>query len=61
MKPYFDNAEGSKSMLASLIDTTGQYTRVTTTMKDIGTAEMDELLEELRPRIDSIFPILTCW
>lgn len=44
-----------KNDFSSFIDSTNQLTRVSFQMADIGTKEMDALLEEIRPKIDSIF------
>jgi len=45
-----------KKDFASFIDSTNQITRVSFQMADVGTKEMDYLLEEIKPKIDSIFP-----
>lgn len=55
---YADNNGGNVSgndLLASFIDSAKQVTRVSFQMKDVGTDEMDRLLAEIRPRVDSIF------
>jgi hypothetical protein len=44
-----------KKDFASFIDSTNQITRVSFQMADIGTQEMNVLLNEIRPKIDSIF------
>jgi hypothetical protein len=54
---YSENG-GNKSgteLLNSFIDSTRQITRVSFQMKDVGTDEMDRLLAEIRPKVDSIF------
>jgi hypothetical protein len=43
------------NMLHSFIDSTRQRTRVSVQMKDVGTLQLDTLMTELVPRIDSIF------
>lgn len=48
-----DNEQGNFS---SFIDSTNRYTRVSFQMADVGTKEMDELLNEIQPIIDEIFP-----
>lgn len=48
--------KGQKTILNSFIDSTQQYTRISTQMANIGTYEIERISEELRPRIDSIFP-----
>lgn len=54
-KPYFDNMKGNQNLLRPFVDSTRQYARVSAQMADVGTKEMDRLLAELRPRMDSIF------
>ncbi len=46
----------SDNLLRSFIDSTGQVTRVSYRMKDIGSREMNRQLEIIRPKIDSLFP-----
>jgi uncharacterized protein len=46
-----------RSILHSFIDTNMQYTRITTQMANIGTFDIQRIQDELRPRIDSIFPV----
>lgn len=48
-----DNEQGNFS---SFIDSTNRYTRVSFQMADVGTKEMDEILNEIQPIIDEIFP-----
>jgi predicted RND superfamily exporter protein len=48
--------DAKKTRFASFIDSTNQITRVSYQMADIGTKEMDVLLNEIRPKIDNIFP-----
>ncbi|MFM1875690.1 MAG: hypothetical protein RL266_1427 [Bacteroidota bacterium] len=55
---YADNNGASSNgndLLNSFIDSTKQITRVSFQMKDVGTDEMDRLLAEIKPKIDSIF------
>jgi predicted RND superfamily exporter protein len=42
-------------LLNSFIDSAKQVTRVSFQMEDVGTDEMNRLLAEIRPRVDSIF------
>lgn len=42
-------------LLNSFVDTAKQITRVSFQVKDVGTDEMDRLLAEIQPRVDSIF------
>ena len=55
---YAKNAtKGSKdNLMKSYVDKTGQYARITTFMKDIGTEEMAKIEKKLHHRIDKIFP-----
>ena len=43
-------------MLSNFVDSTGQYARITTFMKDIGTAKMERIQEDLQTKIDKVFP-----
>lgn len=49
------SGESGSKLLNSYIDTAKQVTRVSFQMKDVGTDEMDRLLAEIRPQVDSIF------
>ena len=55
---YAKNAtKGSKdNLMKSYVDKTGQYARITTFMKDIGTEEMAKIEKKLNTRIIKIFP-----
>ena len=56
MMPYVKSLGGNENLLKSYVDSTGQYARVTTLMKDIGTDKMEEIENTLYPLIDKIFP-----
>ena len=63
MGPYFRSSEqeasgndDASSVTKSFVDSTRSVTRVSAQMADVGTLEMDVLMDELQPRIDSIFP-----
>ena len=43
-------------MLKSYVDSTGQYARITTFMRDIGTDKMKKIEERLQDKINHIFP-----
>jgi len=45
-----------RTILNSFIDSTMQHTRISTQMANIGTYEIQRIKDDLRPRIDSIFP-----
>ncbi|CAD5341732.1 hypothetical protein FLA105535_01706 [Flavobacterium bizetiae] len=55
---YAKNAtKNSKdNLMKSYVDSTGQYARITTFMKDIGTQEMARVEKKLRSKIAEIFP-----
>jgi len=44
------------NLMKSYVDSTGQYARITTYMKDIGTKDMAAIEGNLRTKIDRIFP-----
>ena len=54
--PYTRNLDSDGDLLKSFVDSTGQYARITTFMKDIGIEEMEKIEEELWPKIHEIFP-----
>jgi predicted RND superfamily exporter protein len=47
---------GDRNILNSIVDSTGQFTRISTRMANIGTNDIQRIQEELRPKVDSIFP-----
>ncbi len=51
---YLGNSGGNNYMLKGFVDSNKQVTRVSFQMADVGSKRMNELLEELKPRIDSI-------
>lgn len=54
--PYLKGISSEGDLLTSYVDSTGQYARMTTFMKDIGTEEMERIEENLWPQIEKIFP-----
>ncbi|MGB1031431.1 MAG: efflux RND transporter permease subunit, partial [Flavobacteriales bacterium] len=54
--PYIQSEYNTGGAETTFIDSTKKKTRITAQVADIGTKEMEVLLEDLRPRIDSIFP-----
>ncbi|MGB7841283.1 MAG: efflux RND transporter permease subunit [Salinimicrobium sp.] len=55
--PYAKNlGSDGNNILQSYVDSTGQYARITTFMKDVGTEKMEKIEENLWPRINKIFP-----
>jgi predicted RND superfamily exporter protein len=55
---YAKNATKNKNenFMKSYIDSTGQYARITTFMKDIGTDKMEKIEEKLWDKINKVFP-----
>ena len=51
---YLGNSGGNNDMLKGFVDSNKQVTRVSFQMADVGSKRMNELLTELKPRIDSI-------
>jgi predicted RND superfamily exporter protein len=54
--PYLQNQYESKGVEKTFLDSTKSITRITAHVADIGTKDMDRLLKDVKPRIDSIFP-----
>lgn len=56
--PYLISKKGEKNsnLLSSYLDSNRQITRLTAQMADVGSNRMDVILNELRPKVDSIFP-----
>ena len=53
--PYFSSNYDTGGVESTFLDSAKSVTRVTAQVADIGTIEMTALLNELRPRMDSIF------
>jgi len=53
---YAKNSSQDVDLLKNFVDSTGQYARITTFMKDIGTDKMERIEENLREKIDKVFP-----
>ncbi len=54
--PYIKSFESESNVMKSYIDSTGQYARITTFMKDVGTEEMERIEANLIPKLEKIFP-----
>ncbi|MBP2832550.1 MMPL family transporter [Aquimarina sp. U1-2] len=54
--PYIKNFESQDGVMQSYVDSTDQYARITTFMKDVGTDEMDRIEAALAPKLEKIFP-----
>lgn len=52
---YTTGARDKQRMYKSIIDSTNKITRISFQVADIGSIEMKKLLDEIRPRVDSIF------
>lgn len=55
LNDYAGSAQNAGGKLKSFIDSTRQYTRVSIQMADVGSKRIKDLLNEVKPRIDSIF------
>tara|TARA_R110002050_G_scaffold57866_4_gene130164 strand:+ start:6467 stop:8872 length:2406 start_codon:yes stop_codon:yes gene_type:complete len=53
---YAKNSSTNTDLLNNFVDKTGQYARITTFMKDIGTDKMERIEENLQTKIDNVFP-----
>ncbi len=53
---YVKNSKSDSNLISNFIDSTGQYARITTFMKDIGTDRMERIEEDLRTEIAKVFP-----
>ncbi|MEC3905854.1 efflux RND transporter permease subunit [Tamlana sp. 2201CG12-4] len=53
---YAKNSSSNVDLLKNFVDSTGQYARITTFMKDIGTDKMERIEENIRTEINKVFP-----
>ncbi len=53
---YAKSSAGSIDLLKSYVDSTGQFARITTFMKDTGTERFDRIEEDLKAKALKIFP-----
>ena len=53
---YINNANNEVNLLSNYIDSTGQYGRITTFMKDIDTKRIEEIKKGLQTSLKKIFP-----
>ncbi|MBL7884948.1 MAG: MMPL family transporter, partial [Bacteroidia bacterium] len=56
LSEYSGTLTGQKNKLNFFIDSTKRFTRISFQMADIGSVRIKELVNELKPKIDSIFP-----
>ena len=54
---YARNSSKNVDLLKNFVDSTGQYARITTFMKDIDTERMERIEEQLQDKIDKVFPV----
>ena len=52
---YAGTAKGKENRFKSFVDSTRRYTRVSFQIPDVGTKRINELYNQLQPRVDSIF------
>lgn len=55
LRSYAGSAKGNQRMFRSIIDSTNRITRVSFQVADVGSIEMKKIMDELQPRVDSIF------
>lgn len=53
---YIKKSSTDVDLLKNFVDSTGQYARITTFMKDIGTDKMERIEEDLQNKINKVFP-----
>ncbi|MDH7913373.1 efflux RND transporter permease subunit [Winogradskyella sp. SYSU M77433] len=53
---YAKNSNSDVDLLKNFVDSTGQYARITTFMKDIGTDKMERIEENIQNKITKLFP-----
>ena len=53
---YAKNSSSDVDLLRNFVDSTGQYARITTFMKDIETDKIERIEEQLQNKIDKTFP-----
>ncbi|MCK8481032.1 efflux RND transporter permease subunit [Psychroserpens algicola] len=52
---YAKNSSSDVNLLQNFVDSTGQYARITTFMKDVGTDKMERIEEDLQNKIKKVF------
>jgi len=53
---YTNNSDANSDMLKNFVDSTGQYARITTFMKDIGTDKMENIEQRFQDKVAQVFP-----
>ena len=54
--PYLNKSNNDNKLIEGYVDSTGQFGRITTYMKDIKTSRMEKIESELNSLIEKIFP-----
>ncbi|MFL2601403.1 MAG: RND family transporter [Flavobacteriaceae bacterium] len=54
--PYLNKSKNENKLIEGYVDSTGQFGRITTYMKDIKTSRMEKIQTELNALIEKIFP-----
>ena len=54
--PYLNKSKNENKLIEGYVDSTGQFGRITTYMKDIKTSRMEKIQSELNALIEKIFP-----
>lgn len=55
MREYTETVKGRENKFAAFMDSTKRYTRVSYQMADVGSDSLKKLINEIRPRVDSVF------
>ena len=55
LRDYMHNIKGKENKLSAFMDSTKQFTRVSFQMADVGTDSLRKLIDDIKPRIDTIF------
>lgn len=55
LRDYTQTVKGKENKLAAFMDSTKRYTRISYQVADVGTDSLQKLLNEIRPKVDSIF------
>lgn len=53
---YTKNSGADSDMLKNFVDSTGQYARMTTFMRDIGTEKMELIEDRIQSKVNQVFP-----
>lgn len=55
LKDYLGTVNGNENKLASFMDSTRRYTRISFQMADVGSDSLKKIMDEIRPKVDTIF------